>query len=268
MMAPLLEVSHLRKTFYLTPSFSQMRRSGLGKIVLPILRDVSLTLGEEELYCLMGPNGAGKTTFLKILCGVILPDEGTLRFSGNAYAFDHLFLRSAFGLATGEERSFYWRLTGRQNLDFFSSFYPLSRRDAKRRIQKLSERFQMESYLDKYFFTYSTGAKQTLGLCRGLLGDPKILFLDEPTRSLDPQAKQEWRHFIRKTLIEEEGKTILYTTHHLEEAESFSDRIGILFQGQVMAEGDAKTLRQDLSLPEDATFLHLYRKVIEVPHAP
>ena len=260
-MAPLLEVAHLKKTFYLTPSFAQMSRLGLRKKALPILRDVSLTLQEGELYCLMGPNGAGKTTLLKILCGLVLPEEGTLRLSGKPFPLDHPFLRSAFGLVTGEERSFYWRLTGRQNLEFFSSFYPLSSHEAKRHIHRLSELFQMEEYLDKYFFTYSTGMKQCLGLCRCLLGNPKILLLDEPTRSLDPEASSEWRRFIRETLIGKERKTVLYTTHHLDEAESFSSRIGILSQGRIVAEGDVKTLRKKIGLSENEPLLRLFQKI-------
>lgn len=242
-MAPLLEVLHLKKTFYATPSFSQVLRGRGRKSALSILKDVCLTLEEGELYCLIGPNGAGKTTLLKILCGLILPDGGTLRIKGKPISPDHPLLRATFGLVTGEERSFYWRLTGRQNLEFFSAFYPISRREAKRRIEEVSTLFHMEEYLDKYFFTYSTGMKQCLGLCRCLLGNPKILFLDEPTRSLDPQAAESLRQFIRETLLKKERKTILYTTHHLEEAEQFSDRIGILSGGRVVAEGDSLTLQ-------------------------
>jgi len=242
-MAPLLEVSGLTKAFSATPSFSQMIRRGLRKSALRVLHNIHLTLEEGDLYCLMGPNGAGKTTFLKILCGLILPDSGTLRFSGEILPFDHPHLRGTFGLVTGEERSFYWRLTGKQNLEFFSAFYPFSRKEAKRQIEELSSLFHMESYLDKYFFTYSTGMKQRLGLCRGLLGDPRILLLDEPTRSLDPIAAEEWRHFIRKTVLEQKKKTILYTSHHIEEAKTFSNRIGILHRGRVVVEEDASTLK-------------------------
>jgi len=211
----------------------------------------------------MGSNGAGKTTLLKVLCGLILPDQGTIRLSGENIPFDHPQLRATFGLATGEERSFYWRLTGRQNLEFFAAFYPLSKKEAKQRIQQLTELLRMGSYLDKYFFTYSTGMKQSLGLCRSLLGDPRILFLDEPTRSLDPQAAFNWRNFIYKTLIEERKKTVLYTSHQLEEAETFSKRVGILHQGQIVAEGDPITLKRKVGLGENASFFEVFRKVTQ-----
>jgi len=260
-MAFLLEVSHLSKTFYTTPSLSQLFRGKRRKSAFPILTDVHLNLEEGELYCLMGPNGSGKTTFLKILCGLILPDTGIIRLSGKTLPPDHPRLRAAFGLVTGEERSFYWRLTGRQNLEFFSAFYPMTRKKAREQIEELSNFFQMESYLDKFFFIYSTGMKQRLGLCRGLLGDPKILFLDEPTRSLDPTAAEEWRHFLRKVLLEKKKKTILYTTHHVEEAEGFSNRIGILHRGRLVVEGDSATLRKKTTLTESASLFEVFQKV-------
>ena len=260
-MAPLLEISHLKKIFYTTPSFSQLIQRKGRKSALAILTDVCLTLEEGELYCLMGSNGAGKTTLLKILCGLILPDAGTLRFSGKILSPDDPRLRATVGLVTGEERSFYWRLTGRQNLEFFSAFHPISRQEAKRRIEELSAFFHMEEYLDKYFFTYSTGMKQCLGLCRCLLGNPKILFLDEPTRSLDPPAAESWRHLIRETLLKKGGNTILYTTHQLEEAERFSDRIGILSEGQVVAEGNALTLKKRFGGSEHASLLDAFYQI-------
>ena len=265
-MAPLLEVSHLSKTFYPTPSFSQIIRKGFRKDPLRVLENVQLTLHEGDLYCLMGPNGAGKTTFLKILCGLILPDSGTLRLSGEEFSFHHPRLQATFGLVTGEERSFYWRLTGRQNLEFFSAFYPVTQKDTQQQIEELSHFFHMESYLDKFFFTYSTGMKQRLGLCRGLLGDPKILLLDEPTRSLDPLATHEWRHFIREMLLAKKKKTILYTSHHLEEAEHFSSRIGILSRGQIVAEGDPARLKEKAGLKKESPLFAAFEKLTREEH--
>lgn len=261
MTTPLLEISHLSKDFYPTPSLSQMFREGPRKRALRVLEDVCLTLEEEDLYCLIGPNGAGKTTLLKILCGLILPDSGTFRLSGKTFSPEDRYFKTPFGLVTGEERSFYWRLTGRQNLEFFASFYPLSRKEIRRQIEELSALFRMESFLDRYFFTYSTGMKQRLGLCRGLLGNPKILLLDEPTRSLDPVSAREWRHFLREELLHKKKKTIFYTTHFLEEAETFSKRIGILHGGQVVAEGDPSTLKKKAALSNDAPLFEAFQKL-------
>jgi len=266
---PLLEVSGLTKVFHAAPTFSQMFRRGLRKTPFPIFKDIHFSLHAGDLYCLTGMNGAGKTTFLKILSGLILPDAGTLRLSGEILPFDHPRLKTTFGLATGEERSFYWRLTGRQNLDFFASFYPSSRREMRRRIQKLTSLLRIEEHLDKFFFTYSTGTKQSLGLCRSLLGDPQILLLDEPTRSLDPQTALTWHAFIRKTLLGEEKKTVLYTTHQLNEAEQFSNRIGILHQGRIALEGDPGTLKKKAGLTENDSLLTVFLKVTkEAPDAP
>ncbi len=243
-MSPLLEVSHLKKTFYVTPSFSQLFREGPRKNAIPVLTDVSLSIDKGEVYCLMGPNGAGKTTFLKSLCGLVLPDAGDLFSSGEPLLFDSPQLKTMFGLVTGEERSFYWRLTGRQNLEFFSAFFPLAAREAKRKIEELASLLDIENFLDKLFLTFSSGIRQRFALCRALLGNPEILFLDEPTRSLDPEAAEAFRNFMRKKFIDEKGKTLLYTTHSLEEAKIFSDRIGILHEGRMVAEGNWETLKR------------------------
>lgn len=107
--------------------------------------------------------------------------------------------------------------------------------------------------------------KQRLSLCRGLLGNPQILLLDEPTRSLDPVAAQEWRQFIRNVVLEKQKKTILYTTHHVEEAEGFSNRIGILHRGHLVVEGDSATLRKKTTLTESASLFEVFQKVTEEP---
>ncbi|MFH1857437.1 MAG: ABC transporter ATP-binding protein [Candidatus Omnitrophota bacterium] len=262
-MVSLLEVSHLSKTFYPTPTFSQIIRKGLRKYPLEVLKDAHLTLREGDLYCLMGPNGAGKTTLLKILCGLILPENGLFRLFGETLSFEHPRLRGLFGLVTGEERSFYWRLTGRQNLEFFAAFYSLPRKELKKQIEEFSSLLHLEGHLDKYFFTYSTGMKQQLGLCRGLLGDPKVLLLDEPTRSLDPVAAQEWRCFLREVLLEKKKKTVLYTTHQPEEAATFSSRIGILHRGRIVVEGDLATLKKNAMLEEKATLFDVFLNVMK-----
>lgn len=262
-MIPLLEVSHLSKTFCATPSFLEVVHGRFQKKAIRVLRELSLTLYEGDLYCLMGPNGSGKTTFLKILSGLILPDSDRLSLSGEILSPEDPKLRRTFGLVTGEERSFYWRLTGRQNLEFFAAFYGLTRREHRKRIEELALLFRLEEALDQPFFTYSAGMKQRLGLCRGLLGNPPILLLDEPTRSLDPVAAEEWRHFLLGILLEKEKKTVLYTTHHLEEAQHFSSRIGILYRGQIVVEGDLPALRQKTSLSGEATLLDIFRKVTE-----
>ncbi len=262
-MTPLLEVSGLSKTFYPTPPFLDVLRGRFQKKAVPVLLDLALTLHEGELYCLMGANGAGKTTLLKILCGLILPDTQRLRLCGEELPPGHPRLRASFGLVTGEEQSFYGRLTGRQNLEFFATFQGLPPKRIRESIEALCELFRMENYLDKPFFAYSTGMKQRLGLSRGLLGDPKILLLDEPTRSLDPAAAGEWHHFLRDILLEKEKKTVLYTTHSLEEAEHFSSRIGILCGGKIVAEGDLGTLKRKAHLSEEATLYDIFQKMTE-----
>ena len=225
-------IRNLSKSFRQTKNLTEVLRHPFRpKEPIHVLKGLTLTVAKGELFCLLGLNGAGKTTLLKILAGLILQDEGDIR------------LERPVGFISGEERSFYWRLTGRQNLEFFASLYNLSRRESKQKIEELSALFGLEEFLDRMFMKYSTGMRQKLAIARSFLNDPSVLLMDEPTRSLDPLTQQELRQLIRERLLQQEGKTVLFTTHHLEEAERFSDRIGILHQGRLVAVGSLQDLR-------------------------
>jgi ABC-2 type transport system ATP-binding protein len=141
-------------------------------------------------------------------------------------------IKAGIGLAGSDDRSFYWRLTGRQNLRFFASLYGLSNIQAITRIRELSDLFGLAG-LDKRFQQYSSGMKQKLSLIRALIHDPQVLFLDEPTRSLDPDAARGVRSIIKDILVRQQGKTVFFSTHNLEEAEYLSDRVAIMDGGHL-----------------------------------
>lgn len=206
---------------------------------------VSLDVQEGELFGLLGPNGAGKTTFIKLLCTMIVASSGAGAVLG-ADLRDEQRIREVVGLASGDERSFYWRLSGRQNLEFFGVLYGLTERVARQRADELIRQVDMSDKADKPVRTYSSGQKQRLSIARALLHHPRVLFLDEPTRSLDPTATHRLHHFIREELMAREGMTIVLTTHRLDEAELLSNRIGIMNRGRLQAIGTPAELRSRL----------------------
>jgi ABC-2 type transport system ATP-binding protein len=196
------------------------------------LRDVQLSVNRGKILGLLGTNGAGKTTLLKILATLILPTSGRVNVDGYDVVKEQEQVKNIIGLSTIEERSFYWRLTGYQNLEFFASFQGLTSGAAKSRIQQLQEQLQLTD-LNHPFGVYSTGMRHRLGIARALLAQPQILLLDEPTRSLDPSTAHDVRHLIRDNIVGQMGCTVILTSHNLQEVEEFCDHIAILHKGQL-----------------------------------
>ena len=201
------------------------------------LVDVDFEIPRGMLYGLLGPNGAGKTTLLKILACLILPTRGTAEVEGRDVATEDQEVRRAIGFVTADERSFYWRLSGEDNLIFFARLYGLTAAEARRRTRDLLAAMELQEVAKRQFMSYSSGMKQRLAICRALLHDPPVLCLDEPTRSLDPIAAKHLRQFIRQSLHRERGKTILLATHNLQEAEDLCQRLAVLHRGRVLREG-------------------------------
>lgn len=221
------------------------RRSQDPDRIVTAVDGVSLHVEPGELYGLLGPNGAGKTTLIRLLCTMVVPTSG----QGSIFGIDLSHsnqIRQLIGMTSGDERSFYWRLSGRHNLEFFGVLCGLSEQQAHRRAIELLERVDLASHADRPFRTYSSGQKQRLGIARALLHHPRLLFLDEPTRSLDPTATLRLHEFIEQDLLRDEGVTILLTTHRLDEAERLSQRIGIMHGGRLQAEGTPDELRARL----------------------
>lgn len=232
-MAP-IEISHLTKVFYPARPFGAWLRAPWHRgEALTALREVSLTVERGELVCLMGPNGAGKTTLLKILAQLLLPTAGAARIDGQDVQRTTPRLRSQIGFASSERPGFYDQLTGRQNLAFFASLYGLSRSAANTRIGALCERFGIEAP-NRQYQEYSAGIKQRLLLAKTLLHDPPVLLLDEPTKSLDAAQTATLHRFITRHLHEAQGKTILFTTHQVWEAEALAQRIATLSRGALI----------------------------------
>ena len=203
---------------------------------------VNLDIKEGEFFGLLGPNGAGKTTLIKLLCCLVLPNSGTAQVLGHDIRRDEPAVKRLVGLVNAEERSFFWRLTGRQNLEFYAALYHLPRKEAEERIEVLLNLVGLASEGDIRFQNYSTGMRQKLAIARGLLSRPQVLFVDEPTRSLDPVSAQTVRTFLREK-VGGAGKTVILATHNMTEAEQLCDRVAIMDRGKIIALGSVPELR-------------------------
>lgn len=209
---------------------------------------VSIQIREGELFGILGENGAGKTTLIRMLSTTVLPTSGRATVLGHDVVREAQAVRRVIGIVTGDERSFYWRLTGRQNLEYFAALYHLPRRSIPPRINELLATLDVEQHADRRFDGYSTGTKQRFAIARGMLADPKVLFLDEPTRALDPIAASELRRHLTENIVERMGYTALLATHTLSEAEAICDRIAIMRAGHVVETGTIPELRAAMAL--------------------
>ncbi|MCL5107396.1 MAG: ABC transporter ATP-binding protein [Chloroflexi bacterium] len=199
------------------------------------LDGVTLTMGAGQFFGLLGPNGAGKTTLIKILVTLLLPSGGRALVDGFDVVKDAQAIRRRISMVSGGESSGYGILTVREQLWMFSQFYGLPGRVARRRIDDLLAVMGLAQDADKKVYNLSTGMRQKMNLCRGLVSDPKILFLDEPTLGLDVGVARDVRAYIRRWLNENPQKTVLLTTHYMSEAEELCDQVAIIDRGRVVA---------------------------------
>jgi ABC-2 type transport system ATP-binding protein len=206
------------------------------------LRGVSLEVGRGEIFGLLGPNGAGKTTLTKILSTLLLPTSGTATILGMDVTREAERIRPRIGLVLGGERGLYNRVSARENLRYFADLYGIDRERRDAHIDELLGRVGLGDAADRRVEEYSRGMKQKLHLARGLLHDPEILFLDEPTIGLDPKSARETRKFVRSLVAQ--GVTIFLTSHYMFEAEELCQRIAVLTRGRIAALDSVPALRR------------------------
>ena len=233
-----IEVRHLSKQFDKPNDWQRLSR------VTPVtaVSDLSLTIPEGDLFGLLGPNGAGKTTLVKMLCTLILPSSGSASIAGHDLA-EAGAIRAAVGLVVSDDRSFYWRLSARRNLAFFAAMHGLYGRAAAECINQVLTDVDLLDVAERRFGQFSSGMKQRLAIARGLLHRPRILFLDEPSRSLDPTATQRLHDLVRR-LMTEQSMTVFLITHDLAEAEALCNRVAFMHKGQIQASGSPAELRR------------------------
>ena len=242
-----IETKKLAKVFQQIKGYGDIFLHPLKRKEIIALRDITLKIEQGELFSLLGPTGAGKTTLIKILCNLILPTSGEAYVNGFDVTEQGKQIRKSIGYVLSDERSFYWRLTGRQNLKFFATLNNLSSQQADKKIKEIMDVTDMKDQADNMFKNYSAGQKQKMAIARGLLTNPQILFMDEPTKSLDPGAAHTMRKFIKNKFVKNEGKTVFFATHNLNEAEELSDRIAIIHKGKIRVCGKLAEIRKIIS---------------------
>jgi ABC-2 type transport system ATP-binding protein len=239
---PAILAENLVKRYPVFRGFRELVRRPFDRRTVTALDGLDLRVEPGRVFCLLGPNGAGKTTLIKVLATLVLPDGGRAEVDGHDVAGDPGPAKAAIGYAVGEERSFYWRLTGRQNLEFFGALYGLRGRARDRRVADVLRLVGLEASADLRFNAYSTGMRQMLAFARALLAEGPVLLVDEPTRSLDPRAADRIRSFLRDELAGRQGKTVLWATHDLAEAADRADDIAVISRGRIRLHGPAATL--------------------------
>jgi len=233
------------ETFNLSKTF-KTKEKGKKRIVRAVHR-VNIKIKKGEFFGLLGPNGAGKTTLIKILCTIILPDEGTAKINGYDILKEPYEVRRCFGWFHGETggRSLYWRLNAEDNLRFYAYLQNVPKDVSEKRINALLEFFGLSNDRKKLVKEYSTGMKVRVMLARALLHNPPILFMDEPTIGLDTISAVETRNLL-KALNKELKKTIIFTSHNMFEVEQLCERVAIMRRGRIIADSSPSELREML----------------------
>ncbi len=208
-----------------------------------VLRDIRFEVPGGGLLCLLGPNGSGKTTLLKIISTLLIPEKGAVRVGGFDVHRDPERAKRMIGFASTEDQSFYGRLSGRMNLWFYGQMYGLSEPAFEDRLADLSSLLDLSGGLDRPFRELSSGQKQRFLLARADLHDPSLLILDEPHQNLDPRFSSRLRDVIREEWVKNRKKTVVVSTHHLEDAQKISDRWVVLGDGRVRFSGSLSEAR-------------------------
>ena len=207
-----------------------------------ILHGLSLDIAEAEMFGVLGLNGAGKTTLLKMLATLILPDDGAATVGGFDIVEQAQAVRGMLAMVTADERSLNWRLSARENVRLFAGLHRMDPREAVVRTDEVLGAVRLDGEGNKMVGAFSSGMRQRLLLARALLSRPKVLLLDEPTRSLDPVTAHEFRRLLRDEMVSERGVTVILATHNPEEAFAYCDRVAVLHNGVVAALGSARAL--------------------------
>ncbi|WP_068277636.1 ATP-binding cassette domain-containing protein [Aldersonia kunmingensis] len=215
-----------------------LRKSFGDKVVLD---GIDLTVASGKVFALLGPNGAGKTTIVNILSTLIRPDAGSVRVAGCDLDTDPDGVRAAIAM-TGQFAAVDGLLTGRENLQLMADLNHLDTAAGRRRSAQLIERFDLTDFADKPASTYSGGMKRRVDLAMSMVGEPRIIFLDEPTTGLDPRSRRAVWQIVRDLVAD--GVTIFLTTQMLDEADQLADRIAVLDNGRLIAEGSPRELKQ------------------------
>jgi ABC-2 type transport system ATP-binding protein len=240
--AAAVRLEGLAKSFPVQRGWGEMLRRPRERRWTPALQGVTCEVAPGELFGVLGPNGAGKTTLFKVLSTLVLPDAGRAEVMGVDVVRHPARIRRLLAPVVADERSLNWRLDARENLRLYAALHGLRGRAARARVDEVLAGVELDDAAERRVGTFSSGMKQRLLLARALLARPRVLLLDEPTRSLDPLSARRFRAFLRDEVVARRGCTVLLATHAPDEALELCDRVGVLHRGRLLAMGPAEAL--------------------------
>lgn len=241
-METYVEVKELKKTFI---SKKKKLFKATEKSEFKAVDNVNFNIYKGEIFGLLGPNGAGKTTTIKMITGLLRPSSGTVKVMGEDVDKNPLEALKKLGTVLAGDRSIYWKLTGRENLMYFAALYGCNKNEAAKRTEMVLDRLGLKEKADELVEKYSTGMKQKVALGKALIPNAPVVLLDEPTLGLDPQSALNLREIILD--IKKESRTVLLTTHYMEEADFLCDRIAIMDGGKIIALDTPSNLKNSMS---------------------
>lgn len=236
-MSSVIEVKELKREYIANKGWKQRKKE-----IIKAVNGITLDVQKGEIFGLLGQNGAGKTTTIKMLITLLAPTSGECKVLGLNVLGEEKKIRNRINFIFGGEMGVYRRLSARDNLKYFANLYHIEAQDAKTRISNILELVGLSDKADLLVETYSKGMIQRLQIARGLINDPEIIFMDEPTVGLDPLGARMLRDIIKK--LKEQGKTVLLTTHYMYEADELCDRIAIINKGKLIALDTPANLKQ------------------------
>jgi len=244
MSSVILEARNIDKDFVVARSLGRQLLNPFGaRKVIQALSAVTFRIKSGEILAVVGPNGAGKTTLLRILADLLEPDRGWVKLCGHKLNGRGHCLRNKIGYVSSDERSFFWRLTGKQNLQFFARLYGIPGLEARRTITAMLKVFGVEEKASQLFRDYSTGTRKKFALIRALLHQPSILLLDEVTNSLDPPSAKSVKSLVREYVSGRSGCAGVWSTHRLEEIDEICDKVLVINKGRVKFFGSVSGLK-------------------------
>jgi ABC-2 type transport system ATP-binding protein len=233
----MIRVQNLCKEYLLARSLGDvLRHPWAGPRRIAALHEVSFEVSAGRIAAVVGLNGAGKTTLLKILCNLLLPSSGEVCVAGHPLDSEARAARSKIGFVPSDERSFFWRISARANLEFFAALYGMPPRGARRRIDELLHTFGLANKSGGHFRDYSSGMRKRLAVIRGLLHEPQVLVLDEPTNSLDAHWDHVLREYVRRWARGGPRRAVVWSTHRMDEVDSLCDQVLWLQEGRLVSQ--------------------------------
>ena len=258
---PILSANNLSKIYTLkTGSF--LRKRTVKEV--HALSNISFEINDGELICLLGPNGAGKTTLIKIMTLLLMQTSGSFTVNGipGDMKYEHQ-IKASIGAMLMGERGLYWKLTGRENLNYFHALYHQPKQKMKKSVQNLLDMMNVSDIADRPVESYSSGQKMKFAFLRSLVADPPILILDEPTVAMDVQGARELRKIV-KELNEDKHKTIVYSTHIMTEVEELADRVVIIDKGKLVDFDTITNLTSSLDQDESINIEGIFNSPNEI----